>query len=175
VIDPQPGREGPVEIDCVEVVPPEPGVEGAVLRVSGRWTRGWPQAPSTPALLIGEQRLEALSGFEDRRDDRWQASFVVPEALRPALTREMALELAGGRIALPAPAAPGEPGAAVVHPEALVDPRAEHAQAPRVVETEETLSALDAERGRLELALERATLETQLADREHDLRAGIGA
>jgi hypothetical protein len=159
VIDPQPGREGPVQIDCVEIAPPGPGLEGAVLRVSGRWTRGWPRAPSTPALLIGGQRLEALSGFEDRRDDRWQASFAVPEALRPALTREMALELAGGRIALPAPAAPGEPGADVVHPEVLVDrraARAEHAQAPRVVETEETLSALEAERGRLELALERA-------------------
>jgi hypothetical protein len=73
-----------------------------------------------------------------------------------------ALDVAGGRIALPAPAAPDEPGADVVHPEVLVGrraARAEHAQAPRVVETGETLSALDAERGRLELALERSSVQ----------------
>jgi hypothetical protein len=171
VIDHQPGREGPVEIDCVEVAPPEPGVEGAVLRVNGRWTRGWLRPPSTPALLVGEQRLEALSGFEDRRNDRWQASFAVPSALRPALTHDLALDVAGRRIALPAPAAPDEPGADVVHSEVLVDrraARAEHAQTPRVVETEETLSALDAERGRLELALERSGTDGRSA--VHDLR-----
>jgi hypothetical protein len=178
VIDPRPRREPAIKIDGVDVAPAKPGIDGAVLCVSGRWTRGWPLSPSAPALFVGEQRLEALSGFEDRRDDRWQASFAVPEALRPALTRELALDVGGGRIALPAPAAPDEPVADVVHAEVLVDRRAAHAQAQArgAVETKETLSALDAERARLELALERAgeeraTLRRRAAEAQQEADA----
>ncbi|MFL5877475.1 MAG: hypothetical protein ACJ76T_16555 [Solirubrobacteraceae bacterium] len=178
MIDPRPRGEPAIKIDGVDVSPAKPGIDGAVLRVSGRWTRGWPLSPSAPALFVGEQRLEALSGFEDRRDDRWQASFAVPEALRPALTRELALDVGGGRIALPAPAAPDEPVADVVHAEVLVDRRAAHAQAQArgAVETKETLSALDAERARLELALERAgeeraTLRRRAAEAQQEAYA----
>jgi hypothetical protein len=186
VIDPRPRGEPAVEIDGVEVAPPKPGTNGAVVRVRGRWARGWPRSPSPPALLVGEQRLEALSGFQDRQDDRWQASFAVPEALRPALTDELALDVAGGRIALPAPAAPDEPGTDVVHAEVLVDRRVaraeadEHAQARRAVDTEETLWALHAETARLELALERAgeeraTLRRRAAEAKQDAdAAGAG-
>ena len=176
MIDPRLPRGRVVEIDGVEVASAEPALDGAVLRVSGRWTRGWPRSPSTPALLVGDQRLEALSGFEDRRDDRWQASYAVPEALRPALTRELALDVAGSRIALPAPAVADEPGTHVVHPEVPVDRRAARAEAVqprRTVETGETLSALDAERARLELALERSGADGRSA--VQDLRAEIGA
>jgi len=140
VIDPGPRRERAVEIDGVELAPLRPGLEGTHLLVTGRWTRGWPPSPAPPALLVGDRRLEAVSAFEDGRDDRWQASFAVPEALRPALTHELALDVAGSRIALPAPAGPDGPGADVVDQDVLVDRRAarQRAEIAAVADEERT-------------------------------------
>ena len=86
MIDPRARRECSVEVIDVQVAPPSDGADAAMLRVSGWWTRGRPSGPTAPVLVVGTERFESLSGFEERGDDtppRWQATFTVPNACGP--------------------------------------------------------------------------------------------
>jgi hypothetical protein len=190
-------REGdrPVglRVERVDVVPTDLGT--VVVRVAGRWDRA--PIAGTPLLVVptstGERRFEPLPETSEAAaraapEGAFRAAFSVPDRLRPALSGELRLELSGAGLPLPPvtdapPAAPA--GAAVIDRAVLAERRARRAelaqetQARRADEAEGTQAALEAELGRLELQLERATaeraeLESRLAeadDRTAPLRA----
>ena len=180
-----------LRIDRVEVLGTE--LDYLIVRVAGAWERA-PIEPPRAVLLISDKleqvRFDPLQETSRaavraaRGSAPFRATYSVPVELRPTLEGELALDVGGRRVAVPPLGSLDEPpdtSGKVVGRAELAERRARRAEqaeetnARRAADAEEALAGLEADLAKLELRLERATLdrddlEVALAERERQAR-----
>lgn len=190
---PSPAR---LTVEDAEAIPTDMGT--VLVRVAGRY-KGPPGRERPPAVLVVEpdaeaMRFEALPGTSAAAsraasgDETFRATFSIPDDLAHILEGDLALEM-GGAVAYvpPIEAPPGlvpdpETGTTVVDRAVLAERRARRAElaeeqiSQRTADAESAINQLEAELAKLELRLDRATVERdeladRLADSASDLRA----
>ena len=178
-----PPDPSPLEVDRVEWLPAS--AHGLQVHLLGRW--GDRPIAGSPLLLVGDgNRRHGFSPLAEAPAGVLFA-FDVPNELRQALERDLALQLGSREISLPAAVAGSiddadETTGEVIDRAVLAERRARRAElsedvvARRAETAERTTATLTAQLGNLEQRLslagdERAELEAQIAESERRLRA----